>query len=177
MRLFNQFYKEYIPIYETSYNNVSFKINNNQFIHYFLVKRESHKVTLSFLANKNEEIKSVSKWIYDNPFMFSKFFSNKMLLYNFIKSHKLFSNPNEIGYSADCCNQSLCEHVLYSFYTLDNLFLLTPGIIFDLYGINIDTIFEKLAESLTEKIIKNDSDRIIHDENKILEEIKNKGID
>lgn len=171
MKLFDRFYKNYIDIYEKDYNNISFKIENNQFNHYFLVKGTPHKVTLNFLADKSKEIKDVSEWIYNNPFMFTKFFSNKTLLYNFIKNHKLFSNPNEINYSADCCNQLLCEHVLYSFYTLDNLFLLTPGIIFDLYGINIDTIFEKIAESLTEKIIKNNSNRIIHDEDKILEEI------
>lgn len=171
MKLFDRFYKDYIDIYEKDYSNVSFKIENNQFNHYFLVKGIPYKITLKFLADKSKEIKNVSEWIYNNPFMFTKFFSNKTLLYNFIKSHKLFSSPNEINYSSDCCNQSLCEHVLYSFYTLDNLFLLTPGVIFDLYGIDIDIIFEKIAESLTEKIIKNNSNRIIHDEDKILEEI------
>lgn len=57
MKLFDRFYKNYIDIYEKDYSNVSFKIENNQFNHYFLVKGIPYKITLNFLADKSKEVK------------------------------------------------------------------------------------------------------------------------
>lgn len=163
MKLFEEFYKECVPQFQKYFTNVNYNINENKFQHKFLVNNQPCQINITFPECSENITLSISQWIYDNPFLFSRLMQNEVILKNYLKRNGLVPKTNEVTFDAPCCNK-LCIHALYSFYCLDKIIDENPGLLLTLCGINIDFIMNKLADSLVRKTINNSSDRILGEE-------------
>ena len=163
MKIFESLYKNNIKQFELFFSNVNHKINNNTFEHDFLVSGTSHNIIITFPICDSNIKKNISKWISENPLVFSKLLKNKAMLIDWLNRNNLVPQMDKVTFSAPCC-WTLCSHTSYTFYILDKLIEETPDILLLLSGIDVNQILQEVAISTVYSIINSKSDRILSDD-------------